>query len=171
MYSGWDNAAEACAEIDGVLASLRAGTITRGASFLFLPTGPLQEESLTSGWGDEFVDLANRFDAAMAAKVCGCPEEMPDRLIEDTALGMDERYGEVTLLNCGECGQVWLRYFYENEAFSRSGRWFMGPLNREQLEIVKAANALGILAGLDGYFYGGSYFDGKIGVASGTIQI
>ena len=33
---------------------------------LFLPTGPIQEVSLSSGWGDEFVALADRFDAAAA---------------------------------------------------------------------------------------------------------
>ena len=29
---------------------------------LFLPTGPIQEVSLSSGWGDAFVALADRFD-------------------------------------------------------------------------------------------------------------
>jgi hypothetical protein len=28
-----------------------------------MPTGPLQELSLDSGWGAEFVDLADRFDS------------------------------------------------------------------------------------------------------------
>ena len=34
---------------------------------LFLPTGPIQEVSLSSGWGDEFVALADRFDLAAVA--------------------------------------------------------------------------------------------------------
>ena len=34
---------------------------------LFLPTGPIQEVSLSSGWGDAFVALADRFDLAAAA--------------------------------------------------------------------------------------------------------
>jgi hypothetical protein len=33
-------------------------------AILFLPTGPMQEVSLSSGWGDEFVALADRFDRA-----------------------------------------------------------------------------------------------------------
>jgi hypothetical protein len=33
---------------------------------LFLPTGPIQEVSLSSGWGDEFLQLAERYDAAVA---------------------------------------------------------------------------------------------------------
>jgi len=32
---------------------------------LFAPTGPLQETSMTSGWADEFLALATRFDDAI----------------------------------------------------------------------------------------------------------
>jgi hypothetical protein len=32
---------------------------------LFAPTGALQETSLSSGWGREFVELATRFDDAV----------------------------------------------------------------------------------------------------------
>jgi hypothetical protein len=54
-------------EIDASIESLRAGdTKTGGTGVLFLPTGPIQEVSLSSGWGDEFVALANRYDAAVA---------------------------------------------------------------------------------------------------------
>jgi hypothetical protein len=35
-------------------------------SVLFAPTGPVQEVSVSSGWGDEFLILANEFDAALA---------------------------------------------------------------------------------------------------------
>ena len=31
---------------------------------LFLPTRPVQEVGLSSGWGDEFLELASRFDRA-----------------------------------------------------------------------------------------------------------
>ena len=34
---------------------------------LFAPTGPIQEVSLSSGWGKEFLALSERFDDAMAA--------------------------------------------------------------------------------------------------------
>ena len=33
-------------------------------SFLFMPTGALQEISLSSGWSEEFLSLSSRFDAA-----------------------------------------------------------------------------------------------------------
>jgi hypothetical protein len=35
------------------------------AQYLFLPTGPLQETAISSGWGDEFLQLADRADAAI----------------------------------------------------------------------------------------------------------
>jgi hypothetical protein len=55
-------------EIDAHIANLRAGETNAGVmSILFLPTGPLQELALSSGWGDEFGALADRFDAASAA--------------------------------------------------------------------------------------------------------
>lgn len=65
-WSGWEDADEALAEIDAILEVLRQGR-SPGAStnVLFLPTGPLQELSLSSGWGNEFVALADRFDRAI----------------------------------------------------------------------------------------------------------
>jgi|GEM_PF-1658829 len=68
LYSGWDDADEATAEIDAVLRALRAGRVPGGLGVFFLPTGPLQEASLDGGWGDAFVALADRFDAAMAGR-------------------------------------------------------------------------------------------------------
>jgi hypothetical protein len=51
-------------EIDAHIAALRGGRGNPAAiEILFLPTGPLQELSLSGGWGDEFCALADRFDA------------------------------------------------------------------------------------------------------------
>jgi hypothetical protein len=44
----------------------------------------------------------------------------------DKELGMDGRFAQVSLLVCSRCGQQWLRYSYEVEAFSASGRWYLG---------------------------------------------
>lgn len=51
-------------ELDTLIDALRMNRLPVGAEVLFLPTGPLQELAISSGWGDEFIDLANRFDAA-----------------------------------------------------------------------------------------------------------
>jgi hypothetical protein len=40
---------------------------------LFLPTGPIQEVSLSSGWAQEFLDLADRYDQAVAEAARGRP--------------------------------------------------------------------------------------------------
>ena len=36
-----------------------------GLSVLFAPTGPMQKVCTSSGWGNDFLALADRFDAAM----------------------------------------------------------------------------------------------------------
>jgi len=67
-WSSWGDAKEALAEIDQIIAEIRGGHIPRSLSMsvLFAPTGPIQEVSVSSGWGDEFLALASRFDAALA---------------------------------------------------------------------------------------------------------
>ncbi|MBW3570138.1 MAG: hypothetical protein KY467_03425 [Gemmatimonadetes bacterium] len=61
----------ALVEVDAVLRVLQSPRPPPRAaiSVLFLPTGPLQETALRSGWGDDFVALARRCDAALA-KAC-----------------------------------------------------------------------------------------------------
>jgi hypothetical protein len=53
------------AEVDSHLATLERGVVP-DLSVLFLPTGPLQEISLSSGWSAEFLRLAERFDTEIA---------------------------------------------------------------------------------------------------------
>lgn len=62
-WSSWQDADEALREIDAVLALLQSGALPkRRVAVLFAPTGPIQEVSLSSGWGDDFLRLADRFD-------------------------------------------------------------------------------------------------------------
>lgn len=66
-WSSWENQEEALAEIDGLIAKLESGRmppLSRMTS-LFGPTGSIQEVSCSSGWADEFLDVAKRFDAAI----------------------------------------------------------------------------------------------------------
>lgn len=66
-WSSWEDSAHAVAEVDGVITKLRQGDAPiHQMHVLFAPTGPMQEASLGSGWGDEFIALANRFDEAVA---------------------------------------------------------------------------------------------------------
>ena len=65
-WSSWRDSEHALEEIDEILAALRSGKAPDPAEFavLFAPTGPMQEVSVSSGWGTRFLDLADRFDAA-----------------------------------------------------------------------------------------------------------
>ena len=69
--SSWNDASEALREIDRLIAHLKAGSLPEPIviKVLFAPTGPIQEVSISSGWGREFLVLANRFDDAMSQAV------------------------------------------------------------------------------------------------------
>jgi hypothetical protein len=62
----WDDAASAVRDIDRFIEVLREGKLPprMNLSILFAPTGSLQEVSLSSGWGDEFIALSAQFDRA-----------------------------------------------------------------------------------------------------------
>jgi hypothetical protein len=89
--------------------------------------------------------------------------------MDEKELGMDANFAEVSLLTCSVCGQHWLRYFIEFEAFTASGRWYLGAITAEQASSLTAQNAKSTLENLSWYFYGGSYYRGRIGRTSGRI--
>jgi hypothetical protein len=65
-WSSWENGEAALQEIDALIASLNDRTLRdpKEVAILFAPTGPVQEVSVSSGWGDVFLELAERVDAA-----------------------------------------------------------------------------------------------------------
>lgn len=65
-WSHWNSPDEASREIDELIASIEAGIMPERMklALLFAPTGSIQEVSESSGWGTEFLALAQRFDAA-----------------------------------------------------------------------------------------------------------
>jgi hypothetical protein len=186
-WSSWQNRDDALHEIDALLADLRSGTLpgTLALHVLFAPTGPIQAVSLSSGWGDAFIALANRFDAAMASEqrdasenqrpepreACTCFTAPSTHLIAVRELGLDSRLAEVSVLLCQECGQYWLRYIYEVEAFTGSGRWYLGAITPAQFASLTVEQAKGALEGLGWYYFGGSYFQGRTGRSLGTITL
>jgi hypothetical protein len=67
-WSSFGDAEAALAELD----ELRSGVVAGNPDLLtlrvlFAPTGPIQEVSLSSGWGDEFLAIAERFDTAIGS--------------------------------------------------------------------------------------------------------
>jgi hypothetical protein len=65
-WSPWQDGEAALREIDALIASVCNGTLPdpKQLALLFAPTGPIQEVSLSSGWGEMFLELAERIDAA-----------------------------------------------------------------------------------------------------------
>jgi hypothetical protein len=69
LWSSWGTVTEALKEIDSLLRELEQGVLPKKdvLEILFAPTGPIQEVSMSSGWEEEFLALAARFDAAVDA--------------------------------------------------------------------------------------------------------
>lgn len=63
-WSSWRGAAEAEAEIQSLIGLVQSGSTPErlSVSVLFAPTGPLQEVSLSSGWAETFLKVAEQFD-------------------------------------------------------------------------------------------------------------
>ena len=76
--------AEVVADLRDHLDRLRAGDRSRlpELRFALLPTGPLQEIAVSSGWGDTYVRLANRFDTLRPGE--GETAGPDDRTVTDT---------------------------------------------------------------------------------------
>lgn len=66
-WSSWNNARDALAELDPLMANVASGRhfdFTK-LSTLYAPTGCIQEVSISSGWGQKFVEIAEKFDSAL----------------------------------------------------------------------------------------------------------
>lgn len=144
------------------------------------------EDEAPPGEDDLLVGLAGRArrarDAAELVPVyvavaghgppaCACRDAPGKQLRVWRELGMDAAYAEATVLVCRACGRRWLRYFYENEAITGSGRWYLGHIPAARALGMTAHEARQVLAGLAWYHTGGSYFDGRIGRGAGKIML
>ena len=67
-WSSWENNEQAVAEIERYVGEVSQGDYcsTLQMQVIFAATGPMQEVSLSSGWAQQFLDLAARFDKALA---------------------------------------------------------------------------------------------------------
>ena len=86
-------------------------------------------------------------------------------------IGIDDRHAEISVEICIFCGQNWLKYFYESEFFSRSGRWYRGTISENESLRIKANEAIGYLENLDWYFIGGSFFESTGKISKGRIVL
>ncbi|MGV9008314.1 hypothetical protein [Brevundimonas sp.] len=67
-WSRWNSRSDAVAEIDAIIAQIEGPDTVKlmPIEMLFAPTGSLQEVSIESGWADDFLALAARFDTAIS---------------------------------------------------------------------------------------------------------
>ena len=65
-WSSWPDRNAAVAEVEGLISTVDAGRLPDRlhVSVLFAVTGPIQEVSLSSGWADTFLKVAERYDRA-----------------------------------------------------------------------------------------------------------
>lgn len=65
-WSSWESREAAVAEVQSMLGILERGALPNrlSLSVLFTVTGPIQEVSLSSGWAETFLKVAERFDRA-----------------------------------------------------------------------------------------------------------
>jgi hypothetical protein len=104
---------------------------------------------------------------------CNCLVEgprYPD--LKSTYIGEDPsngRYADVTAIECSRCRRLWLKYGFEDEATSRSGRWYEGLVTPDQVEDLAPLDAPALLESLPWHLRGGSYFGGKVIRSSGPL--
>jgi len=65
-WSSWKDTSAAVSEVQSMLTLLERGVLPDRVplSSLFTVTGPIQEVSLSSGWAETFLKVAERFDRA-----------------------------------------------------------------------------------------------------------
>jgi hypothetical protein len=85
-------------------------------------------------------------------------------------IGVDHG-AEVSVVTCNSCGTRWLHYFFENESFTASGRWYRGLLAAPEQSMVTPATAIAYLGSLPWHFAGGSFYDSTGFRRSGEIRL
>jgi hypothetical protein len=63
-WSYWEDADQAKAEINQLISVVKSGKLPERVevAVIFAPTGPLQEISLSSGWAEPFLKVAEKYD-------------------------------------------------------------------------------------------------------------
>ncbi|HEV8505903.1 MAG TPA: hypothetical protein VGQ53_10900 [Chitinophagaceae bacterium] len=64
VWTGYETSKQLRDELEAYILELQAGNATSMEKIktLLLPTGALQEHSISNRWGDEFLDLSEKFD-------------------------------------------------------------------------------------------------------------
>jgi hypothetical protein len=101
-------------------------------------------------------------DPRLTAAPCSCLKTGPQKPdVDSRYIGVDEtdgRAADVTLERCRRCGRLWLRYFVEYEAFSRSGRWAVTPITEDAATAMTPELAAVFLDSAEWHVFGGSFW-------------
>jgi hypothetical protein len=84
----------------------------------------------------------------------------PDRIIE-REIGTDAtdgRYASVGLIRCSRCRLLWLRYFWEDESITASGRWCGAPISDATAAAMTPAAAYRFIRSAPWQIIGGSFY-------------
>ena len=67
-WSRWEDEEQEKSELLGLVSTLKSGVLPERLKLavLFAPTGPLQEVSLSSGWAEPFLKVAEKYDEVEA---------------------------------------------------------------------------------------------------------
>jgi hypothetical protein len=100
------------------------------------------------------------------AAECVCLEHGPKRpdIAEERNIGRDEaegRFADVTLVRCARCRRLWLRHFYEIEAFSESGRWAEALIDELAAATIRPEAAYSFIQAAPFRVIGGSFYGGE----------
>lgn len=101
--------------------------------------------------------------------LCSEREKIPHEM-EKRGIGVDDNYGEITLLRCTRCGRCWLHYFVEYEYLTASGRWFEGEVPPDIEASLTPKEAVEAFGRMDWYFRSGSAFGGKLLRTTGPLS-
>ena len=107
---------------------------------------------------------------------CACLERGPrhPNVVAVRDLGIDEsegRFADVNLIRCTRCRRLWLRYHFEVEAFTASGRWEEAPIDDVTAGTMTAEKAGEFLRAAPWRIIGGSLYghSGKRIDGTGTV--
>jgi hypothetical protein len=104
-------------------------------------------------------------------KCCTPPFNASDFLIVELGTDVSSgKWGDVTVEQCKACYTYWIKYLYENEAFSKSGRWFRAVLADNWRYSISSESVIAYLEQLDWYYYGGSYYETAGKKGKGTLN-
>lgn len=171
-WSSWIDGPAALEELYQLLVRLRNRDLGAIATLgvIFAPTGPMQELAISSGWSSEFDQLAADFDSAASENPCVCISDHSEPLNQVQFIGTDSAFAEVSLKQCPLCDQLWLRWFYEEEATTGSGRWLECPITQAERQNLSAPHALDFINSKPWHYCGGSYFGGQVRRVAGPAN-